>query len=121
MNIKEAEERTGLKAANIRYYEQEGLLHPERNRRNNYREYSQEDVEVLERIKMLRTLDVPLREIRKKDSAAHQEKIKRLAEKEELARKAAVQGIFLKTGRKGALTVPFSFGFAAKKYFRRLY
>lgn len=35
MNIKEAEERTGLKAANIRYYEQEGLLHPERNRRNN--------------------------------------------------------------------------------------
>lgn len=151
MNIKEVEERTGLKAANIRYYEQEGLLHPERNRRNNYREYSQEDVEALERIKMLRMLDVPLREIaelqrkkvtlpklmeereqalseeikrmeqlkavcrrvkmsgnsfedldaaemecdftyynRKKDSAAHQEKIKRLAEKEELARKAVV-------------------------------
>lgn len=63
MNIKEVEVRTGLKAANIRYYEREGLLHPERNRRNNYREYSQEDVETLERIKMLRMLDVPLQKI----------------------------------------------------------
>lgn len=63
MNIKEVEERTGLKAANIRYYEQEGLLRPERNRQNNYREYSLRDVETLERIKMLRTLDVPLQKI----------------------------------------------------------
>lgn len=63
MNIKEVEKRTGLKAANIRYYEQEGLLRPERNRQNNYREYSQQDVETLERIKMLRALEVPLEKI----------------------------------------------------------
>ena len=31
MNIKEAERMTGLKKANIRYYEQEGLLQPKRN------------------------------------------------------------------------------------------
>lgn len=63
MNIKEVEKRTGLKAANIRYYEREGLLCPERNRQNNYREYSQQDVETLDRIRMLRALDVPLEKI----------------------------------------------------------
>lgn len=63
MNIKEVEKRTGMKAANIRYYEQEGLLCPERNRQNNYREYSQQDVETLGRIKLLRALEVPLEKI----------------------------------------------------------
>lgn len=63
MNIREVEQCTGMKAANIRYYEKEGLLKPKRNARNNYREYTQEDVEQLNRIKLLRTLDVPLGQI----------------------------------------------------------
>lgn len=63
MNIREVEQCTGMKAANIRYYEKEGLLKPERNARNNYREYTQQDVERLNRIKLLRTLDVPLGQI----------------------------------------------------------
>lgn len=50
MNIKEAERMTGLKKANIRYYEQEGLLQPKRNGQNNYREYDQQNIETLERI-----------------------------------------------------------------------
>ena len=35
MNIKEIEERSGLTRANIRYYEQEGLIAPVR-RENKY-------------------------------------------------------------------------------------
>lgn len=50
MNIKEAERMTGLKKANIRYYEQEGLLQPKRNGQNNYREYDQQNIETLERL-----------------------------------------------------------------------
>ena len=36
MTIKELEERTGMTRANIRYYEQEGLLAPAR-KENGYR------------------------------------------------------------------------------------
>lgn len=105
MNIKEVEERTDLKAANIRYYEQEGLLHPERNRRNNYREYSQEDVEALERIKMLRMLDVPLRgiaelqckkvtlpELMEEREQALSEEIKRMEQLKEVCRRVKMNG-----------------------------
>lgn len=38
MHIKDIETRTGLSRANIRYYEQEGLVHPVRAR-NGYRDY----------------------------------------------------------------------------------
>ena len=51
MNIREVEQLTGLKKANIRYYEEEGLIKPQRNEQNNYREYSPADVEILEKIK----------------------------------------------------------------------
>lgn len=37
MNIKEVEKITGLTKANIRFYEEEGLVQPKRNEQNNYR------------------------------------------------------------------------------------
>ena len=46
MHIKDIETRTGLSRANIRYYEQEGLVHPVRAR-NGYRDYSQEDLDAV--------------------------------------------------------------------------
>lgn len=63
MNIREVEQLTGLKKANIRYYEEEGLIKPQRNEQNNYREYSPADVEILEKIKILRTLGVSIHDI----------------------------------------------------------
>ena len=64
MTIKEIEEITGMIRANIRYYEAEGLVVPERNKENGYRIYSREDADVLLKIKLLRSLDVPLEEIK---------------------------------------------------------
>ena len=58
MKIKEVENRVGMTRANIRYYEQEGLLNTTVRNENNYREYSEEDVEQLQRIKILRLLGV---------------------------------------------------------------
>ena len=55
MTIKDMELQTGLARANIRYYEAEGLISPERAE-NGYREYSQEDAETLLRVKLLRAL-----------------------------------------------------------------
>lgn len=63
MTIREVEERTGMKRANIRFYEKEGLLSPAREA-NAYRDYGEEDVTALLRIKLLRSLDIPVSEIR---------------------------------------------------------
>lgn len=65
MNIKEMENLTGLKKANIRFYEEKGLLEPQRNEANNYREYSEEDAETLNKIKLLRTLGISICDIRR--------------------------------------------------------
>ena len=51
MTIKEVEEKVGIKKTNIRFYEEAGLLRPERSKENNYRIYSREDVDILEKIK----------------------------------------------------------------------
>lgn len=64
MNIKQVEQHTGMTRANIRYYEAEGLICPQR-RENGYREYSQEDVSTLLKIRLLRSLDISLEEIRR--------------------------------------------------------
>ncbi len=63
MTIKEIERLTGMPRANIRFYEEKGLLQPVR-RENGYREYSQTEVDTLKRISLLRMLEVPLEEIK---------------------------------------------------------
>lgn len=65
MNIQELEERCGVTKQNIRFYERKGLLYPDRNLENNYREYDMEDVERLQFIKMMRKIDVSIDNIRK--------------------------------------------------------
>lgn len=59
VTIKEMESRTGMARANIRYYEAEGLICPER-KENGYRVYSEADAEDLLKIKLLRALDVSI-------------------------------------------------------------
>ena len=63
MTIAELERRSGLTRANIRFYEAEGLLRPAR-RENGYRDYSEEDLALLLRVRLLRELGLPLAEIR---------------------------------------------------------
>ena len=64
MTIKELENRTGMTRANIRFYEGEGLLSPKRLD-NGYRDYSEEDARTLEKIKLLRQLQLDIDTIRK--------------------------------------------------------
>ena len=64
MTIKELEGRTGMTRANIRFYESEGLLDPKRLD-NGYRDYSEDDAQTLEKIKLLRQLQLDLDTIRK--------------------------------------------------------
>lgn len=63
MTIKEIEELSGMVRANIRFYEAEGLVSPQRHE-NGYRDYSEDDLETLKKIKLLRTLHLSLDEIK---------------------------------------------------------
>lgn len=62
MTIKEVEARTGLARANIRYYEEQGFFSAARGE-NGYRNYSEEDVDTLLKVKLLRQLGFSLDEI----------------------------------------------------------
>lgn len=64
MTIKEVEELLQITRANIRFYEQEGLLTPNRSK-NGYRSYSNDDVAQLKKVILFRKLGVPLSDIKK--------------------------------------------------------
>lgn len=64
MNIKQAQQLSGVSADNIRFYEKQGLLHPSRNQTNDYREYGEEEIRVLKLIRALRMLDMPLEQVK---------------------------------------------------------
>lgn len=63
MKIKEVEKLTGMSRDNIRFYEKEGLLEIDRND-NGYREYNDEHVQILKRIKLLRSLNISIEDIK---------------------------------------------------------
>lgn len=62
--IGEAAQRSGVGAANIRYYEREGLLKPQARAGNDYRLYSEADIHRLRFIRLCRALDMSLDEVR---------------------------------------------------------
>ena len=64
MKINEVEALVGITKKNIRFYEAEGLLAPQRNSENGYRDYGEAEVDALRRIKLLRKLGLPLDDIR---------------------------------------------------------
>lgn len=64
MKINEVERLIGITKKNIRFYEEQGLLTPNRNKENGYRDYNEDDIRTLEQIKLLRKLGLPLDEIR---------------------------------------------------------
>lgn len=63
MQIRELESLLGIAKENIRYYESEGLISPQR-KANGYRDYSKQDVETLKKILVLRKIGVPVADIR---------------------------------------------------------
>ena len=62
--IGEAAQQSGVSAANIRYYEKEGLLPPGARGDNSYRLYSGADVHQLRFIRLCRAMDMSLDEVR---------------------------------------------------------
>ena len=63
MKTKDIEECLHISKENLRYYEKEGLIHPQR-KNNGYREYSGEDIGKLKKILVMRKLGITIAEIR---------------------------------------------------------
>ena len=64
MRINEIENELGISKSNIRFYEKQGLLAPERTE-NGYRNYSDDDLETLKKIIVYRKLGISVESIRK--------------------------------------------------------
>ena len=66
MKAGEIRQKTGLTEKAMRLYEDKGLVHPEIHEQGNrrYREYSEDDLAVLEKIKLLRRLGVSIEELK---------------------------------------------------------
>ena len=62
--IGEAAARSGVSAANIRFYEKDQLLSPQGRSDNSYRMYSDSDIHRLRFIRACRALDMSLAEVR---------------------------------------------------------
>ncbi len=65
MKINQVADLVDITKKNIRFYEDQGLVDPERDPANGYREYTLKDAEELRKIKLLRQLGVSIDNIRK--------------------------------------------------------
>ncbi|MBQ4649162.1 MAG: MerR family transcriptional regulator [Firmicutes bacterium] len=63
MKINEVEKILGVPKATIRFYEKEGFLMPLRNEKA-YREYSEEDIELIKKVIVFRKIGMPVEDIR---------------------------------------------------------
>lgn len=64
MQIHEVCQRTGLTKKAIYFYIEEGLVRPDRNKENNYLDFSEADVRTLQIIAQLRLWNFPISEVR---------------------------------------------------------
>lgn len=63
MKTNEVEKRLGISKQSILFYEKEGLVHPKRDE-SNYRDYDEQDIQILQMIKLLRGMDISIDDIR---------------------------------------------------------
>lgn len=63
MKIGEASEKLGISVSNIRFYEKKGLIGPERDEDSKYRNYTQEDLNEIKEIIVLRKMGMSIETI----------------------------------------------------------
>lgn len=63
MKTKEIERMLGTTKQTLIYYEKEGMIHPKRDE-NNYRNYTQKDIDIIKLILLLRSMDISIDDIK---------------------------------------------------------
>lgn len=59
-----------IPASTLRYWEDKGVLHPEKGRENRYREYTIEDLMTISDVVFYKNLGLQLKEIREMDGSS---------------------------------------------------
>lgn len=65
MTIKEVSEQYSLSKDTLRYYEKEGLIGPVLKGSNGQRDYQEENLRQIEFIKCMRSINIPISELKK--------------------------------------------------------
>lgn len=65
MKIKEVADLVGISVRTLHYYDEIGLLIPEKTTESGYRVYSEKNLETLQQILFLKELGFPLKKIKK--------------------------------------------------------
>lgn len=84
MKTNEVAKLTGITVRTLQYYDKIGLLQPKKNQWNQYREYTKEDVEILQQILFFRELDFSLAEIKELMANPNYDKKEALARQKHL-------------------------------------
>ncbi len=64
MKVKELADLVGISVRTLHYYDEIGLLSPQKTTNTGYRLYSNDDLEILQQILFFKELDFPLKEIK---------------------------------------------------------
>jgi DNA-binding transcriptional MerR regulator len=64
LRISEAAQQIGVQASTLRFWEEQGLLHPTRSQRSRYRFYDEEQLSILSMIALLRQANYSIEAIR---------------------------------------------------------
>lgn len=91
LRVSEAAQHVGVKASTLRFWEEQGLLHPSREQSSRYRFYDEEQLSLLRTIALLRKANYPVEAIRpvlmqvaqgdpEQSLAAAEQQLKELAE-----------------------------------------
>ena len=70
-----------IPASTLRYWEDKGVLHPEKGRENRYREYTIEDLMTISDVVFYKNLGLQLKEIREMDGSSPEQHGKLFTEK----------------------------------------
>lgn len=71
-SIKQVSTMTGLSSPTLRYYEEEGLIHPIQRNENGIRKYSDNDLTWISFLAKLKQMEMPISEMKKYAELRHQ-------------------------------------------------
>lgn len=96
-NIGEVEKITGISKDRLRYYEEKGILNPQKSESNSYREFSDEDIIQVLSIEHYRSMDLGMKEIkqiRQQGEIANLSQVLHKKEREVWKKMQELQGIY---------------------------
>lgn len=92
-NIGEVEKITGISKDRLRYYEEKGIINPQKSELNSYREFSDEDIIQILSIEYYRSIDLGMKDIQKIREKGEVENLKSILSKKSKEVEKKIRGL----------------------------